>query len=210
MRPHKFPIYVSYRKAFMEIMWQMDIMDREYFRGQRKASLVNLDVHFAYFSCTSKEGIERFGSLLNNYRLKQDVSRFSDLEVVISAQRKARGLGAKTHQFYFQEDVIRNMSIDEEVNARKDAWRNICAIEERMIKDNPFYVSPYSGIEDKFVKEKLMLGDFSDRSFFEKLKQAKIDAKVAKENHYAQIKSHLAQSSTLGTHIRSRLVNNLL
>lgn len=62
--PHKFPIYVLDRQDFMEVMWRMDGMDKEYFRGPKKASLVNPDVQFAYFSSTSKEGIERFGSFL--------------------------------------------------------------------------------------------------------------------------------------------------
>lgn len=112
----------------MEEIWKMDVMDKEYFRGTKKYSLVNPDVQFAYFSCILKGGIERFFYLLNNYRFNQDVCRFNDPKGIISAQRRARSLGTRSHHFYFQEDVIRNLSTNEEVNARKDAWRKIYAI----------------------------------------------------------------------------------
>lgn len=66
---------------------------------------------------------------------------------------------------------------------------NICAIDDRMIKHNPLYASPYLEVEDKFSKEKLMLGNCSDRSFFEKVKKVEIEAKVSKQNHDAHIRS---------------------
>lgn len=58
-----------------------------------------------------------------------------------------------------------------------------------MIKDNPLYDIPYLEVEENFAKENLMLGDFSDRSFFEKVKQAEIEANISKENHDVQIRS---------------------
>lgn len=72
-----------------------------------------------------------------------------------------------------------------------------------MIKDNPLYVNPYLEVEENFAKEKLMLGDFSDNIFFEKVKKAEIEAKVAKENRDAQIRSQPTQSSTPSIHVRS-------
>lgn len=73
-----------------------------------------------------------------------------------------------------------------------------------MIRDNPFYVNPYLEIEDKFAKEKLILCDFNDISFFEKVKQVEVDAKVTKVNHDGKIRSHSNQYSTPRIHVESR------
>lgn len=158
--PHCLHLYVSKRLDFMELMWKIDFMDYAIFKKPRKGIVVHPQCDFSYFKVTTPEGYQRLGIMVSNLRMPINEIRNFDPKGFVERRRRQKNLGVICHEFLCKDDVLRNLTSNEAFMTRKKDWIAIMNIEDKIMKKNSFYVSPYNEIANPLERAFTMLRDY--------------------------------------------------
>lgn len=179
--PHCLPLYVSDKLDFIELMWKIDVMDYEMFRKDRKGFVVYPQCSFSYFKVIALEGYEKMGIMVNNLRMPIDEVRVFDPEIFVAGRRRKKNLGIIHHDFFYKDDVLRNLTSDEVVMVRKKECTTMTNLEENIMKKNAFYITPHNEIANPLERAFTMIRDYQSGEFKVKLKEAVNRAQVLLE-----------------------------
>lgn len=151
------------------------------FRKEGKGSVLYPQCSFAYFKVTALEGYENLGIMVNNFRMLIDEVRVFDPKIFVVGRRRQKNLGILHHEFFYKDDVLRNLTSDEVFMVRKKEWTAMTNLEEKIMKKNAFYISRYNEIANPLERAFTMIRDYLSGEFKVKVKDVVNRAQVLLE-----------------------------